>query len=237
VRERRVVRVVLEVLFLVALAVALGFAQLSPPAIVAVMLVAWALVALAELGAARDRPHFRSGLPPRYHVPRVSLPPPQPLEPVQTGRGTARSDEAPTWIAPPLRRAEPEDWPVAVLPPAAHHTLVGEAEPDSQSVPGRSAASEPALPAPVAAEAQVAAPEGPVPEPEAPPPMPEPLVLVPDEESGTAQYRLDPLEEPPRQRPWRRRSRELPAVLDVPARPGRGRPLPRRLGGGSDGGR
>jgi hypothetical protein len=81
------------------------------------MLIGWVIVAVLEWVAWRDEPHYGSGLPPRYYVPQVSLPPAQPLEPVSAGYPEAR-DEAPTWIASPALRAEMlGEWPVAVPQP------------------------------------------------------------------------------------------------------------------------
>jgi len=103
--DRRGSRFVLEVLFLLALTVALTLANLRPLEIAGIMLIGWVIVAVLEWVAWREEPHYGSGLPPRYYVPQVSLPPAQPLEPVAAGYPEAR-DEAPTWIASPALRAE-----------------------------------------------------------------------------------------------------------------------------------
>src|SRR4051812_39534227 len=109
-------RFALEVLFLIALAVTLTLADLRPVEIGGVMLVGWVVVAALEWAAWREQPHYGSGLPPRYYVPQVSLPPAQPLEQVAAGYPGAR-DEAPTWIASAALREEMlGDWPVAVTP-------------------------------------------------------------------------------------------------------------------------
>src|SRR5438309_10307829 len=114
--DRRGSRFVLEVLFLLALAVALTLTDLTPLEIAGVMLLGWVVVALFEWAAWRDEPHYGSGLPPRYYVPQVSLPPAQPLEQVATGYPEAR-DEAPTWIASAALREEMlGEWPVAAPP-------------------------------------------------------------------------------------------------------------------------
>ena len=111
--DRRGSRFLLEVLFLLGLTVALTLANLRPLEIAGVMLIGWVIVALLEWVAWRDEPHYGSGLPPRYYVPQVSLPPAQPLEQVSAGYPEAR-DEAPTWIASPALRAEMlGEWPVA----------------------------------------------------------------------------------------------------------------------------
>lgn len=73
--DSRGARLALEAVFLCAVAGALAFADLRPLAIGLVMLVAWAIVALFEWAAWRERPHWASGAPPRYHVPEQPLPP------------------------------------------------------------------------------------------------------------------------------------------------------------------
>jgi hypothetical protein len=112
--DRRGSRFALEVLFLVALAVALTLAKLEPLEIAGAMLLGWVIVAGLEWAAWRDQPHFGSGLPPRYYVPRVNLPPALPLEQVSSGYPEVQRDEAPTWIASAALRAEMlGEWPVA----------------------------------------------------------------------------------------------------------------------------
>src|SRR3954454_8690264 len=109
-------RFALEVLFLVALAIVLALADLRPIEIGGIMLVGWVIVAALEWAAWREEPHYGSGLPPRYYIPQVSLPPAQPLEQVPGGYPEAR-DEAPTWIASAALREEMlGDWPVAPKP-------------------------------------------------------------------------------------------------------------------------
>ncbi len=93
------------------------------------MLLGWLIVAVLEWAAWRGEPHYGSGLPPRYYVPSVNLPPAQPLEQVRVGSRGPQRDEAPTWIASPALRAEVlgaealhaellGEWPHAVPPPA-----------------------------------------------------------------------------------------------------------------------
>src|SRR5215469_8379024 len=90
-------RFLLEVLFLAGVAAALTYADLRPAAIIALMAVAWAVVALLEWTAWLDEPHYGRGLPPRYYVPHVALPPPvgvdqrQPAYPIL--------DDEPTFVA------------------------------------------------------------------------------------------------------------------------------------------
>jgi hypothetical protein len=163
--DRRGSRFVLEVLFLLALTAALTLANVGPLEIAGIMLVGWVIVAVLEWVAWRDEPHYGSGLPPRYYVPQVSLPPAQPLEPVAAGYPEAR-DEAPTWIASPALRAEMlGEWPVAapaVATPPASEAAAPEPEPDPWT----------------RAEELPAAPLGELePEPE-PPPEPHPVTAV-----------------------------------------------------------
>src|SRR4051795_8771004 len=109
--ERRGSRFAFEVLFLIALAATLTLARLDPLEIGGIMLLGWVIVAAIEWAAWRGEPHYGSGLPPRYYVPSLNLPPPQPLE--QVGYPEAQRDEAPTWIASASLRAEMlGDWPV-----------------------------------------------------------------------------------------------------------------------------
>ena len=68
--DHRGSRFALEVLFLLALAVGLTLADLQPLEIGGIMLLGWVIVAALEWAAWRDEPHYGSGLPPRYYVPR-----------------------------------------------------------------------------------------------------------------------------------------------------------------------
>jgi hypothetical protein len=130
--DRRGSRFVLEVLFLLALTVALTLANLRPLEIAGIMLIGWVIVAVLEWVAWREEPHYGSGLPPRYYVPQVSLPPAQPLEQVDAGYPEAR-DEAPTWIASAALRAEMlGEWPVAA-PPVSETPAEPELDPWSRA--------------------------------------------------------------------------------------------------------
>ena len=75
--RRNVRRFVLEVLFLAGVAAALTVADLRPAAVIGLMAAAWVVVALLEWAAWLGEPHYGRGLPPRYYVPQVALPPPQ----------------------------------------------------------------------------------------------------------------------------------------------------------------
>jgi hypothetical protein len=179
--ERRGSRFVLEILFLVALATALTLARLDPLEIAGVMLLGWVIVAALEWAAWRNEPHYGSGLPPRYYVPAVNLPPAQPLEQVQQGYPDGTGEEAPTWIASAALRAELlGEWPVAA-PVAESET--DEPEPEVE----RAAEPEP-LPEPVA----VALPAASAPEAEAAQPDPWTVAALPVAPLGE----LDPAPEP-----------------------------------------
>jgi hypothetical protein len=225
--ERRASRFAAEVLFLAALAVGLAFAQLRPLVIGGVMLLGWLIVALLEWAAWRDEPHYGSGLPPRYYVPQVSLPPRRPLEQVGSGYPAAEQrDEAPTWIASPALRAEvlaSGNWPVATPQAADEDTQADDEQtdetPESSEVgwerdsAGGGDDQDPWT---------VSAPESPREHVE--------LVDLVATAERTAVHRLDPLAEPEQKRRlWRRRQEENGVVtIEVPARPTGPRVLPGR---------
>src|SRR5439155_23310248 len=116
-------------------------ANQRPVVIAGVMLLGWVIAALLEWAAWRGEPHYGSGLPPRYYVPQVSLPPRRPLEQFGDGYPTGR-DEAPTWIASPSLRAEVlGEWPVAAPVPGED---TEEATADAEAEPAEvEAATEP----------------------------------------------------------------------------------------------
>jgi hypothetical protein len=207
--ERRGSRFVVEALFLAALTVALALAHLDALEIVGAMALGWLVVAAIEWTAWRGEPHYGSGLPPRYHLPRVDLPPPKPLEQVEQGYPDSGRDDAPTWIASASLRAEVlGEWPL--FGPAQHEAE--EEEEESQfvaaSVPGADPWTVAALPGgPVEEEARVIS-----------------VVRVPTD-GRKARYSLDPLGEPPRRRRLGRGSMVGLEVIEVPARPDR-RALP-----------
>lgn len=181
-------RFFLEVLFLLALAVCLTLANLEPIEIGGAMLLGWVIVAAIEWAAWRSEPHYGSGLPPRYYVPSVNLPPAQPLE--QVGYPEAQRDEAPTWIASASLRAEMlGEWPVAAPPAPADdevpavidvEPVVVEPEPEPVVAELPPLILEP----PVSPPEAVVEPLPPAPEPPpAPDPEPElpPAALAPDD--------------------------------------------------------
>lgn len=195
--DRRGSRFAFEALFLVALAVGLALADVRPLVIVGVMALGWVLVAAVEWAAWRGEPHYGSGLPPRYYVPRVSLPPAQPLEQVRVGYPEAHREEAPTWIASAALRAEVlGEWP-SPPPPEDEEAELEDADEGVEPVP---------LPPPVA--------------------LP-PVGSDTDEVPGVlARYTLDPLAEPAPKRRFGRHRDETLGTIEVRARPGGRRALP-----------
>jgi hypothetical protein len=219
--DRRGSRFLLEVLFLLALAVGLTLADLAPLEIAGVMLVGWVIVAALEWAAWRGEPHYGSGLPPRYYVPRLNLPPPQPLDQVAAGYPEAVRDEAPTWIASAALREEMlGGWPV---------TSAAEPELESAEVveviveQAGEQAKDPWLVAGL--------PAAPLRESAAPPlsaPTPSLDVALARSVQRVARYSLDPLADPPARRRFARGTGEAPPTVEVPARPGGTRALPSR---------
>ena len=208
--ERRAPRLLIEVLFLAALAAALTFTDLRAIEVAGVMLVGWVLVAIFEWGAEHSTPHYGRGLPPRWTVPEVPLPPPRPLEQFSVGYPAPDTGDEPTWIATPSMLA---DWPVA-----AAETPVEEQTHTHDVLAAELAVAlvdtEPDL---------LAEPEAP-PEREAPP---EPAEEEPEERdvpvsapSRLERHRIDPLAEPaPRGRRFGRQKPEETGIVDVNARP------------------
>jgi hypothetical protein len=205
--ERRGSRFVVEALFLAALTVALALARLDPLEIVGAMALGWLVVAALEWTAWRGEPHYGAGLPPRYYLPRVDLPPPQPLEQVVQGYPGAGRDDAPTWIASASLRAEVlGEWP---LFGPVQQEEEDEEEPEfvSADVSGADPWTVAGLPA--------------VPQEER-----APGVRVPMRSDGRrARYSFDPLGDQPRRRRLGRGSAAGADVIEVPALP-RERALP-----------
>jgi hypothetical protein len=205
--ERRGSRFVVEALFLAALTVALALAHLDAIEIVGAMALGWLVVAAIEWTAWRGEPHYGAGLPPRYYLPRVDLPPPQPLEQVVQGYPDAGRDDAPTWIASASLRAEVlGEWP---LFGPVRQEEEDEEEPEfvSEAVSGADPWTVAGLPA-------------------APQEERAPAVRVPmRSDSRRARYSFDPLGDQPRRRRLGRGSAAGADVIEVPALP-RERALP-----------
>jgi len=211
--ERRGSRFVVEALFLAALTVALALAHLDALEIVGAMALGWLVVAAIEWTAWRGEPHYGSGLPPRYYLPRVDLPPPQPLEQVVQGYPGSGRDDAPTWIASASLRAEVlGEWPVF----GPRQEEADEEEDDEPQFVDASPGADPwtvaALPAgPVAEESRSIS-----------------VVRVPSD-GRKARYSLDPLgDTAPRRRFGRGRGQQWDSI-EVAARPSR-RALPGSAG-------
>jgi hypothetical protein len=241
--DHRGSRFALEVLFLLALAVGLTLADLQPLEIGGIMLLGWLIVAALEWAAWRNEPHYGSGLPPRYYVPTVSLPPARPLERVPAGYPEAQRDEAPTWIASAALRAEmlgewphsapveneaeddgdlPSEPPVALPPP-----LLPEPEPEPELDPAARSGEATGT----GADEPEATGES-APEPEREPAELAPALhdaVVAHSSGATARYSLDPLADPPVKRRFGRGGTPEPLpVVEVPARPDGVRALPGR---------
>jgi hypothetical protein len=208
------------VLFLAGLAAALAVARLRSVEIVGAMAVGWALVALLEWAAWRGRPHYASGLPPRYYVPRLNLPPAAPVQAARSsGFPTASRGQETAWTTAPAVRTETVgDWPLAA--PAA-----GTPRPTASDLDPWLAVSLPVAPLER---------DSPNREAEAAEQVEPEIVLatwstviaarVPG--GPRAFHALDPLAEPPRRR--RGGSAEEPLRVEVSARPPGVRRLPTR---------
>jgi hypothetical protein len=239
-------RFLLEVLFLAGVAAALTFAELRPAAIIALMAVAWVVVALLEWTSWLDEPHYGRGLPPRYYVPHVALPPPVAVEQGEPAYPILPVvDDEPTFVASTQEWGLAE-WPageetgvvvedtVAVtLPP-----LIPEIEEtiEAEILVPEEVEEEPAPVVEVIEAVVVAAavvePEPDVVEPEpAPPPAPKqrPTLAMPARVSGTTFHHVDPLAGASRRRfGFLRGKDEVPAV-EVMDGPPPDRKLPRRV--------
>jgi len=208
--ERRAPRLALEVAFLAALATASKFAGLRAYEVAGVMLLGWVFAAVFEWGALRSRAHYGSGLPPRWYMPHVSLPPPRPLEQVAVGYPAETGSDEPTWIASPAMLA---DWPVAeepaVEPRAEEETQVHDVLDVDLSLALFDTWGEvpPELGAPEAPDVEVAA---------------EPDAAL----SKTSRHRIDPLGEvQSKPRRFGRRVKDETVYVEVASRP-RSRLLP-----------
>lgn len=199
--ERRGSRFAAEALFLVALAVALALARLDVVEIAGAMLVGWLVVAVLEWAASRGEPHYGSGLPPRYHVPLASLPPPQPLEQVDRGYPEASREDAPTWIASAALRAEVlGTWPQAAVS-IEEEEEVGFASPSELDADPWTVLALPTSPAT-----------------ELDPASPPPDRRRPRPGKPLARYTFDPLGDPPPRSRFGRRGASREAI-EVEARP------------------
>jgi hypothetical protein len=211
--DRRGPQFIVEAVFLIALATALALAHLRAYEIAAGMLLGWLVVALLEWAAWRGRPHYGSGVPPRYYVPSVNLPPAQPLEQVAVGYPEAARDEAPTWIASAELRSELlGEWPVSVVPePEPEVGPVAEADEEDDDEPEFVAAGVPDADPWTVAEL-----------PAEPGATYEPLA----DGEAVARYHPEPLADPVPRRRFGRRDVSDGEPIEVPARPRGVRALP-----------
>jgi hypothetical protein len=220
VADRRGLRFLLEALFLAGLAAALAVARLRSGEIVGVMAAGWVLVAVLEWSAWRGRPHYGSGLPPRYYVPRLNLPPAAPVQTRSSGFPAGQRAQETVWRAAPSVRTETiGNWPLAV--PTGDEPRAGASDyPDPWL--------EVSLPvAPLERDAaggktQITQP----PEPEIVLATWSTVIAARAKDGPRAFHSLDPLAEPPRRR--RGAGAEEPARVEVPARPPGVRRLPSR---------
>jgi len=235
--ERHAPRLIVEIAFLAALAAGLTFADVRTSVVVAVMAIGWVTVAVFEWGALRARPHYGSGLPPRWYMPPLRLPPPRPLEQLSSGYPAAEAQtDAPTWIASPAMLAE---WPVAE--PEAREELPPEEQTHAHDVfdmelavaldePDEVVADDEPEPEELDELDEPEEPEEPEvdQEPEAalvPPPHREPAAQPAG--SRMARHRIDPLAQPAsRSRRFGRRGDGAGFDVEVPDGPVRPRVLP-----------
>lgn len=117
-------RFALEALFLVALALGAGLADLRPALIVLVMAVAWVLVALAEFTAER-----MTASPLSYLLPQRGAPP--------------EEDKEPAWPMPEERTVVAPPEPQSVVAREQEPKPLPEPEPEPEPVPPAVAAPEP----------------------------------------------------------------------------------------------
>lgn len=254
--KRRALRFALEVVFLVAVAAALTVAHLRAPIVAGVMLLGWIIAALFEWAAFLETPHFGRGLPPRYYVPDVALPPAHTVDQEEErerdeegGEGEypdsdAGEDEL-TWIVPPAAWGEVlEDWPVldstlvgeeteiAVPDPIeAEHFVEPAAEVSEAELTSELDLSGVVVPdTPVEQEEEVSVEAIPVPLPPVEADEPDVAVALPAVPVVPliARHRIDPLALPQGGRFRRRRVRDDRAEVEVPARPPTVRALPGR---------
>jgi hypothetical protein len=252
VARRGIRRFVLEVLFLAGVAAALTVADLRPAAVIVLMVLAWVVVALLEWTAWLDEPHYGRGLPPRYYVPHVALPPPRPVEQHHHGRYPGDGypvfvhDDEPTFVASTTEwSAALDEWPMMDTG-AAEDTVIAVPDEVERSVVlpppipelEETVAAGPAVPEVLAAAAAaeaIVAPEVERRRTEPAKPREKPVELVPlvlePRAQTTIVHHVDPLAPTGRRRFWRRSADEdAVEVLDGPAPD---RVLPIRLQGGN----
>ncbi len=251
--RRRVWRFAVEAAFLAAVAALVTVADLHPVAVIALMALAWVVVALFEWAAWLDEPHYGRGLPPRFYVPQVALPPPRPVEqPRSSYPMPSRREDEPTVVASPGDwRSAPDGWPLLDSSSVGEETEI--ALPDGPPPEFPPAITHPALARPETLEEEeeeVVAAEAPPelePAPVAEPPEPaagrearrrvveRPAAEVEALSSfelpevaavGVARHHVDPLAQVRRRGLRRRPPRESGEIVEVPDRPPAERALP-----------
>jgi hypothetical protein len=248
-------RFLLEVLFLAGVAAALTYADLRPAAIIGLMAAAWVVVALLEWTAWLDEPHYGRGLPPRYYVPHVALPPPVGVDQHEPAYPVLRpAEDEPTFVASTQEWGiGVADWPEVEATGPAEDTVV-HAPPSLADDEGVTMVPlPPPMPeieetieadvlvpdeeedtedegAPMVEVIEVSAVAAVVVEPERRPRAPAPPVELdmPPRVSGTALHRVDPLLVSRRRRFFSRGGDEGP-VVEVRDGPPPDRKLPSRV--------
>ncbi len=249
-------RFLLEVLFLAGVAASLTYAELRPAAIVGLMALAWAVVALLEWTAWLDEPHYGRGLPPRYYVPHIALPPPLAVDQVEPYPVLPPVDDEPTFVA------STQEWGLVEWPEVE---AAGVAEDTVAAPPTRSFLEDEGVPVPVVplppplpeieetvaadvlavndeeteeteddvsvvAPAVAAAVAVPVQTPgPVRPPAPAPVLAAPARVTGTAVHRVDPLTASGRRRLFSRRGGDESPAVEVLDGPPPDRRLPSRV--------
>ena len=124
--RRRIWRFFFEVVFLGGAATVATVAELRPLGVIVLMALAWIVVALFEWTSWLGEPHFGRGLPPRFYVPQISLPPPRPVEQPRSSYPAAPArDDTPTWVVSADEWATALDsWPVLPASPAGEETQI-----------------------------------------------------------------------------------------------------------------
>lgn len=243
-------RFLLEVIFLAGVAAALTYADLRPAAVVALMAIAWVVVVLLEWTAWLDEPHYGRGLPPRYYVPHVALPPPRAVEQGEEAYPVLPAyDDEPTFVASTQEWAAGlAEWPeldtsgageetVVPLPPPipeVEETVAAELvlpEEDEERVPDEPRVVEAVEAAAIAAA--VVEPE-PVPAParervRRPSPEQASVLVAPARVSGTALHHAEPPASTSRRRFRLRRGGDEAAPVEVVDGPPPDRVLPSRV--------
>jgi hypothetical protein len=162
----------LEAAFLIAVAVILGLLEVTWPAIVAAMAIAWLVVAAVEVVLSRER--ARAAPEPAAEPAAEAA-----VEPSESFRIVPRGEEEELFITPAIE-AVPAPEPAAVVPAV-------EVPPQEAELPPAAAAAEEKLaelepePVPIAAVEELPPPPPP-PVLEAVPSEPEPVVAVPEAE-------------------------------------------------------